>query len=227
MTVKEHVYAIKNLLAHGKISDDFSYSDRLIYHFLQVARGRLIEQKADKYRFISEQSFQNLCIDLELSSFHDCCGVDYTFDCLILKSTTIVPKFLNSRWGNFIKVMMLDGEVLPEINITNNKYSSYSITQADIRPGYFFHNNRLYVVNDKHLRKILLNGLFDNPVEVSLINCSTEQDQSTCDYMSSSFPIDPDLVDPMYRLCLELLLKSLQLPQDIESNAKDVVNNEQ
>lgn len=59
MTLLEHVYAIRNILAHGPVSQDFRLSDRLISHYLQVARARLIEQKIDKYHFISEQSYQD------------------------------------------------------------------------------------------------------------------------------------------------------------------------
>lgn len=97
MKLIEHIYAIKNLLAHGTASDDFSLSDRLIAHFLQVTRSRLIEQKIDKYYYISEQSYQDLCVDLTLATFHECCGTEEYDDCKIMKSTIQIPKFLNSR----------------------------------------------------------------------------------------------------------------------------------
>lgn len=126
MTLNVHVYAIKNLLSHGPVSDDFSYSNRLIAHFLQVSRANLIEKKADKYHFISDQSYQSLCVSLELSSFHNCCDKPDQ-DCKILKSTTPIPKFLNSRWGNFLKVLDLSGRVIPEYNLTQNRYSKYSL----------------------------------------------------------------------------------------------------
>lgn len=92
----EHVYAVKGILSHGPSSDDFSFSDRLIAHFLQVARARLVEQKIDKYHFISEQTYQDWCVDLELSNFHNCC-TGPNLDCKVLRSTIEVPKFLNSR----------------------------------------------------------------------------------------------------------------------------------
>lgn len=96
MTLLEHVYAIKNLLSQGPSSDDFSYSNRVIAHFLQVSRAKLIERKADKYRFISDQSYQSLCVDLELGNFHNCCD-KADLECKILKSVKPIPKFLNSR----------------------------------------------------------------------------------------------------------------------------------
>lgn len=152
MTLLEHVYAIKNLLSHGPVSDDFSYSNRLIAHFLQISRAKLLEQKADKYHYISEQSYQDLCLDLELSNFHSCCD-DVDVECKVLKSTSTLPKFLNSRWGNFIKVLDRAGRVLPEYNLTQNRFSQFALVTPTT--GWFLHNNYLYVVNNKVLTKSL------------------------------------------------------------------------
>lgn len=96
MTTLEHVYAVKNILSHGPAADDFNFSDRLIAHFLQISRARLIEQKANKYNFISEQSYQDLCLDLTLSNYHNCCKAD-EIDCKIMKSVIQIPKFLNTK----------------------------------------------------------------------------------------------------------------------------------
>jgi ankyrin repeat protein len=127
MKLIQHIYAVKGLLAHGPASDDFTFSDRFIAHHLQIARSRLIEQKIDRYYFISEQSYQDLCVDLAMSSFHECCGTEEFTDCKVMKSVAKIPKFLNSRWGNHLKVTDLSGNLISELNITQNKYSKYAI----------------------------------------------------------------------------------------------------
>jgi len=219
MTLLEHVYATKLILSGGPVSKDFSRSNREIAHFLQVARARLLEQKADKYHYISEQSYQSLCLDLELSNFHNCCDAADN-DCQVLKSTVEVPKFLNSRWGNFLKVMDLSGEVLPEFNNTQSKYSTYALSAP--RVGWFMHDNHVYIVFNKHLKKILLNALFDDPNQIHQLNCPTS-DETCTEFMSEAFPIDSDLIDPMYRLAIQLIMQSrLQMPLDMENNARDV-----
>jgi hypothetical protein len=96
MNLITHAYAVRNLLSKGASSDDASFSLRLIAHFLRVARGLLIEQKANKYNTISEQSFQSLCLDLVKGQFHNCCDAP-TSKCLLLKSTTKIPKVLVTR----------------------------------------------------------------------------------------------------------------------------------
>ena len=126
MTLLEHVYALKNILAKGPISNSMGLSSRLIAHFLQVARARIIEQKIDKYHFISEQSYQDWCVRFELSNFHSCCEGP-NLDCKVLRSTEPIPKFLNSRWGNYVKVMDMSGRVIPRLTMTQNRFSTYAL----------------------------------------------------------------------------------------------------
>lgn len=218
MNLIHHVSAVKNLIARGIPSDDFAFSDRLIAHFLGITRAKLIEQKIDKYHFISEQSYQSLCVSLEKSNFHNCCQ-EGDNDCQILKSVDEIPKFLNSRWGNFLKVMDLEGRVIPEISLTQSRFAEYAL--APRIAGWFMHDNHIYVVHNKVIETILLNALFDDPAQIHELNCPTTGENCN-DFMSEQFPIDPDLTDAMYKLTLEYLLKSYQLPNDIENNAKDV-----
>lgn len=221
MTLKYHCYAIRNLLSKGIASDDTQYSLRLIAHFLNVARAILTEQKADKYRYISEQSFQSLCVPLEKGQFHNCC--DYpNATCLVLKSIDPLPKFLNSRWGDFAKVMTLAGEVLSKGSTTSNSYSKYTVTNKKAKPSWFIHDNHLYVLNNTFLEVILLNGLFDNPIEIEQLNCPADSDQTCPDYFDSEYPIDPDLIEPAYKKVLDLFSYSMRIPiKDTENDAKD------
>jgi hypothetical protein len=220
MTLLEHVYAIRSILSKGIASDDAAISLRQIAHFLKTSRAILLEQKADKYYYISEQSFQSLCLDLEEGSFHNCCsGPDAK--CKLLKSKTKLPKFLNTRWGDFSKVMTLDGRTLSKTSITSNRFSEYSITNKDPKVGWFIHDNHLYIINNTFLEKILLNSLFDDPEEVSQLNCP-ETSTNCTSFMEDEFPIDPDLVNPMYRMTLEFLT----LPRPGKDNENDATDNQ-
>lgn len=216
MKLLDHVYAIKNLLANGPASDDFSISDRLIAHQLKITRARLTEQKIDKYHFISEQSYQDLCVDLIEGNYHDCCDGP-VLDCTILKSSIELPKFLNSRWGNHLKVTDLTGRTIREFNLTQQRYSKYAL--SPVEEGWLLHNNRLFVLNNKDLTKILVNALFNDPEEIANINCT--QDATNCTgYLEAEFPIDSDLIDAMYDLTLRKLLNTIGIPQDLENDAR-------
>lgn len=218
MTLLHHIYAIKNLLARGNASDDFSFSERLIAHFLEVARGKLILDKINKYKFVSDQSYQDLCVALQESVYHDCCDVIDFGDCKLLKSIDPLPKFLNSAWGNFLKVTDLSGNVISELTLTQNTYSKYAIIKP--KTGWFLHNNHLYVLNNTGLRKVLLNALFSNPQEIYDTNCTTGTGKCV-EYLAQEFPVDADLMQAMYELTLKLLLGT-KLPNDLENNARDI-----
>jgi len=220
MKLIEHVYAIKNLVSSGIPSDDHSYSERFIAHLLSVSRAMLIERKADKYSFISDQSFQTLCVAMELGSFHNCCEGPQD-DCKILKSVVPLPKMLTTRWGNFIKVMYLDGEVIPETSISKNRFTEFSLTDTKLKDGWFINDNHLYILNNKELVLVLMNGLFSDPNQIAELNCSTTNSDICPDYLSEEFPIDADLIDPMYKMTLEILLTSYKLPKDEINNARE------
>lgn len=116
--------------------------------------------------------------------------------------------------------MDLSGRVIPEFSLTQNRYSEYALVKP--KTGWFIHDNHLYVVNNKVLETILLNALFDNPDDIHQVNCANNVDGSCSDYMDEQFPIDSDLIDDMYKMSFEMLVKSRILPIDIENNAKDV-----
>lgn len=216
MKTQEHIYAIKNLMSHGMISDDFSYSNSLILHFLEVARAKLIEEKANKYFFISEQSFQSLCIDMEKGSFHNCCSGPEE-NCL-LKSKEELPKTISVRFGTFIKVMDLYGNVISQGSPTLNKYFKFSITGKKA-PMWFIHDNRLYILNNNSLDKVLINGIFSTPSQPIETACTNGETALCVNYLDSEFPIDADLIDPMYKLTLTYL--SLQNNKDEKNDSTD------
>lgn len=220
MQLKNHVYAVRNILSKGTASKDTSFSLRLIAHYLNVARALLTEQKADKYTYISEQSFQSLCVPLELGSFHNCC--DYPgANCQVLKSVSPLPKFLNTRWGDFAKVMTLSGEVISKGSPTMNKYAAYTVSNNPPKASWFIHDNHLFVLNNKFLEVILLNSLFDNPTEITQLNCSNTGDVCE-DWLDAEYPIDPDLISPMYQLTLQFFTTSFNLPKkDVENDVSD------
>jgi hypothetical protein len=142
----------------------------------------------------------------------------------LLKSIDAIPKFLNSRWGSFIKVITLDGVVLPEVSMVQDSYSEYSLLPKK-KFGWFFHNNHLYVLYDTNLVKVLLNGLFDDPVQIEQLNCQNVNPGSACtDYLDEEFPIDVDLVDGMYKIVLDVMTKLLNVPKDNETNNLDTTN---
>lgn len=217
MTLKYHIYALRDLISKGTTSDDTSFSLRVIAHYLNVVRALLTEQKADKYTYISEQSFQSLCVPMELGTFHNCC--DYPgATCKVLKSVSPLPKFLNTRWGDFAKVMTLSGEVISKGSPTMNKYAAFTLTNSTPKESWFIHDNHLFVLNNTFLEVVLFNSLFDDPTIVTALNCSSTNDTECPDWLDAEYPIDPDLVAPAYNMVLNYFLTSFKMPPNDTSN---------
>lgn len=116
--------------------------------------------------------------------------------------------------------MDLAGNVIPEYSKTSTGLSMFALVPP--KEGWFMHDNYLYIVNSTVLEKVLLNALFDNPQEVHDLNCPNTQSGDCTDFMEEDFPIDSDLVSPMYDLVVERLTRTYTLPKDEENNAKDI-----
>jgi hypothetical protein len=118
--------------------------------------------------------------------------------------------------------MTLTGDVISKTSPTLDKYSSYTITNSPAKVGWFIHDNHLYIKNNKFLAKVLLNSLFDNPTEISALNCP-ENSEGTCPaWYDNEYPLDPDLVGPAYDMVLETIYRTYNLPpQDTNNDAQD------
>lgn len=217
MTLREHIYAVKNILAGGPPPDDFRYSNALIAHYLEVTRGLLIERKADKYIPLSPQSFQSWCVDLIKGSYHNCCETPAS-TCQLLRSTVKIPKFLTTRFGDLSKVTDLNGNPLSKTTPTMQRLSEFSITNRDPKPGYFIHDNYLYIVANTSLVKVLMDNVYLKPSEVEGYNCPASA--TTCpNPFDVEFPIDADLIAPMYEMAMKFLAATS--PLDYENDARN------
>lgn len=213
MTTLQHVYAIKNLLSSGAVADDFKYSNSLILHFLEISRALLMEQKASKYHTISELSYQSKCMDLELGGYHSCCGTDT--GCKLLRTKELVPKLISTRFGNFIKVTTLNGDIIPHAFLNESKYAKYAIATLP-KTTYSIHDGKIFIHGNTNLEKILVNGVFTSPGE-ALEKCP--ENEVCKSYMDENFPIDADLVLPAYKIAIEMLTQNRQ--PDLENDSKD------
>jgi len=221
----QHVYFIQNILSKGVTSDDTRISNRLVAHALKQARSRLIKIKLDKSDYISESNYQKLCVPLELHTYHDCSCITDNNDCQILRSIAEIPKYLVAKWGPAIQVIYLNGRRVPMASMTSNEYAEFSLTNNPKKTGYFMEENYLYVLNNKKLNTILIKGIWEDPESVDDFNTAMcTNDNSCADYYTEDFPIDAELVFPMYQLAIELLGLSYQFPEDTRNDARSTDN---
>lgn len=230
-TLNEHVYAIKNILNKGIPSDDSRFSNRLIAHYLKQSRGLLIKRKLDKDKYISALNYQRVCVPLELVTYGDCeCITDVFSNCKILRSTCTFPKIFTSKYKAALTVKAIDGTVLSETSITKDKLKTYSLSQQTPKLGWFIEDNRLHVLHSQTTPLVIAIALWEDPEAVSdFCTCGGESGtgNTPCyNTQNDEFPIDAELVLPMYEMTLKVFGLGMQYPEDNENNARSnqVVN---
>lgn len=227
-TLQEHVYAIQNIINRGPKTDDARVSDRLVEHFLKVSRSRLLRQKIDKGHNISELNYATICFPLQSEEYDDCDCLPDDVSCQVLKSTCKIPRYLvGSRVNNLI-VEFINGTIVPRGNVTLGNLAQYSISGSFSEPFWTIQNQRLLIFNNDRLPLVLVRAIWEDPSDiVNFCDCTNLDEDVPCyDPREDEFPIDPDLVDPMYRLTMEMLGLLNQYPEDTLNNAANVRNTE-
>lgn len=211
----KHIYAIKHMLSNGDISDDFRYTDLFIQHLLLVARAKLLKDRLGKYQKVSDNNYQSLCIDLELTKFHNCECISKEYSCNILKSKIKIPNYITVSDASSIEVTTIDGTVISPTSKKQFELSGSSITnKATI--GWYIFNGYLYITNNIILKTVLVNALFEDTAEAK--KCQCESCTTDCKDLPD-FPIDPDLVMYVYDIVIKMLVS--KYASDQENNTND------
>lgn len=224
-TLREHIYAVKNLVEKGLASDDSNYSERLIGFLLKSTRSQLIKEKLNKYREVSPFSYQTICIPLELQTYHDCSCIPAELGCKILKSTCKIPADLLSKWGSTLTVRLASGVKLDELTITQNNLSQYSQTNKNPKMGFFVEDQHIYVLNSTNLKVVLLSAVWEDPETIKdFCKCGPGgdiTDEPCYDVERDEFPIDSELSRAMRLMVLSELTSTYNLRKDTVNNASD------
>ena len=216
-TKKDHSYAILTTLNPGGISDDNIYPIKLIEQYMNINRTLLTKRKADKGQLLSDSSFITFCLELEPARFHDCNCVPFEHDCLILKSKTPIPPSVSDRNKELIEVRLIDGTKVDETSYSIFKESEHSLTGKD-NITWFKFNGYIYITNTLDLKVVLIRLAPEDPSQVANFkSCNTN---TSCYTDDSQYPIDSDLVMPMYQMTIEQLTIMTRLSQDDENNTR-------
>jgi hypothetical protein len=219
-TFAHHVYFIQNIINRGTPSDDNRLSNRLVAHALKSARSRLIKQKLDKTQFISDFSYQKICVPLVVDVYHDCECLGQEVGCKILRSKYKLPNYFTHKQGDTFQALKLNGHQIPKISITSNQYANYSLASKN-KLGYFLENNYVYIINNTVLSTISAKAIWEDPDQVSEYSESLCPEIQNCkDYLTEEFPIDAELTLSMYQLALEILGITYKFPDDNRNDGR-------
>lgn len=218
-TIPQHIYKLRTFIKQH--TDDSIYSDEFLYSLLKDGRNTMIERDVKKFSKDAEAHKQSICMPLEVSTFHDCSCLPKDTKCKILKSKFKLPAPIMGRNRESLEVMNIEGfeqyGFTVSIMIKNEKYTRTK--KNKIRWTLF--DNYIIVFNTLKLGVILVQGIFEDPVELASITfCNNSGDDETCYNISEDeFPIKGSLDIPMYQYVLEILKVPLKLKEDETNNA--------
>lgn len=225
-TKRQHIYAILRILNQGDVTDDSSFTPREVEHHLNMARGLLLKRRMDRKHVLSDSNYQTYCDTMVPSKFFDCDCIPFEFNCTILRTSKPIPDYITSQDGISIEVRNpLSGDLIDYASLSSTRLSKHSLTASKI-PTWFIHNKHLYLTKTLTLDTVTIRLIPENPDMLRKYqNCDGS---GVCyDPENDDYPIDTDLVQPMYKLTLEMLTPAFNAPKDTENNARAaVINND-
>lgn len=218
-TLNHHIYTIQNIRNAGAKSDDERFSDSLVAHALKTARVTLLNRKLSKYHSVAEFNYQTICMPLIKTTYYDCDCLPEDAECQILRSEEKLPEWLVSRMGSTLQIKYVDGRAVDHQPIKGKNYARYSLSNKE-GTKWFIENSYLYVTGTLDLKLLIIKAIWTDPSDLANY---TDCDGTTCyDPGTDSFPIDSELIDPLYKLTLQLLAAGDRYPEDIRNDSKDV-----
>ena len=220
MTLRQYIYSIKKELKLNSDDLDAQYSNRWIAFLLHNKRAFLIKQKfTDARKQIPTSLRQEICVPLEkFDLVPDVC------DESILKSKQQMPELIDLDGRSSVSVYTSVGGLwLNYVSYERFKYVGYNnrlknqVYIAVDPNGYLYMKSQ----NDEYklIDSIYFSGLFLNPEEAYMLNCTNTNKE--CDTIDMTYPITGQLADLAMQLISADLLKKISIPNDNVNNAQE------
>lgn len=203
------------------VSDDSHFQEEHILFLLDKYRVFLLKQRySDIRKEIPDSNYQTICIDLERTNALNglpCEGSDY------LTSTTKIPHMMQVGKQRISSMDFFQGNITYVNNerfkyVGNNKYLQKQIYGTIAPDGHLYlksANPQMY-----YIEKVKVTGIFEDSSKAAELQCS-ENENTTCDVLDATFPLEESLIPPMIELIVKELSGHAYQPADSENNAND------
>lgn len=198
-------------------SDDSFYTEEHIKFLLNKYRGALFfKYYKNQKKPIPESNNQTVCLDLEDMSYGICGAGSY------LRSRDKIPAMYPLGINRVHPVDYFTGNIAlvskDRFRFTGHNRWLPHMIYASIGPDSYLYlksNNEQY----RHLKRVYLTGLFENPEEAVLLDCSNKE---RCgDFMDTEFPIEEDLIPELINMVVQDLSPATYMPEDKKNDAND------
>lgn len=219
-TYKELVYIVLDEL---KLSSDDSYfTEEHVLALLGKYRGFLLKQRySDVKKDIPESNYQTICLGLiEVPAIPDneCEGGVY------LRSEKTIPHLMKIGSPKVYPIDYFQGGNISLVSMQRMRYVGYNRWLPNIIYAAFGPDNHLYFKSGNpqflYMQKARLTGIFEDPEKIVELQCEGN-DESSCDPMDKSFPMEEALVPQLIELVVKELRGPVYSSEDKENNADD------
>lgn len=203
------------------ISDDSHFTQEHILFLLDKYRSFLLAQRyKDIRKEIPESNYQTICVDLKQVNAIDgtpCTGADY------MKSLQEIPNMMQVGKQKISSLDYFQGNFA----YTNNERFKYVGSNKYLKNqiyGTIAPDNHLYLKSSNpqmyYMEKVKVTGIFEDSSKAAELQCS-ENENTTCDVLDATFPLEESLIPPMIELIVKELSGHAYQPADGENNAND------
>lgn len=206
-------------------SDDVVFTDRYIISLANVARAKLLYQKAKRDK-LKRTSFVGFCLPLCLAKPLECPCIQEA-QCYALVSKYNIPDYISTSDGVGLEVRTADGVTLEMINPRNAKLMGLNPALKN-KIGYWLENYRgntkLVIWRTLDLQYIYVSMIPTDINDIAAIAACGDTDVSTAtcdDWTDEEFPIDPELLFDLYKMMVQLINGGYRDVDDIINDTAD------
>lgn len=204
LTNKEVIQAFREYTdSTGHVSDDSSWSNRLLLRHLLFYRAPLLAQKVNSGDNSYRRARQTIpCIPLVEVDTNECPCAPQS-GCTWMRTKYRIPDPI----GKFITVTSIDGGIMYGYRNWDDVKSKFDSRVPAISKGatYSDKNGYLYLHNDIHKEFITITAVFLDPRQAQLfIGCDGEE-KKCVKPLDLEFPFDPELYPMLYQMVFQQL----------------------
>jgi len=189
-------------------SDDVVFTDRYIVSLANVARAKLLYQKASRDQ-LKRTSYVGFCLPLCIAKPLECPCIQEA-QCYALVSKYDLPDYISSKEGVGLEVRTADGVTLEMISPRNAKLMTLNPALKN-KLGYWLENYRgntkVVIWRTLDLEFIYISMVPTDINDIANIAvCGDASVTTSCgDWTEEEFPIDPELLFDLYTLMSQLI----------------------
>lgn len=221
-TIQYVVDGLRELIR--QVSDDSVFSDEFLYHQLNNVRIQIMRQYMNDKKPISPWLYQRFCIKLCPSTFMECNCESFNFGCTVWRSEKPIPQPLTTDAGLIAEFSELNGDLITQVTENTGRMLRYRKVKR--RLHYLIGDVRgekyLFVISEEVPPKFIkVNTVLIDPIEAQYAQCTDDD----CPIKTENlFPIEPHLLNSVYRMALENMGISMSMFDDRSNNSEGAYN---